>query len=226
MFSRKPRFDENDQEHEEDSSAHSWSLGTKNNPATTCRELSLIHPPLNDGHYYIDPNHGCPVDALRVFCNFTAGGVTCVSPVQSNISGIRPSVDRSKKWFSELQRGFRFEYKDLDVVQLRFLVLHSNSATQSIKLLCPKDHRITAENDDQIKKILYLRGDSNEEIDPSHIIISKHDCEVVVQVRTVCNSELHRGDVTLLPIRDVSVEVTGENWKEDVSVVLGPLCFL
>lgn len=39
------------------------------------------------GHYYVDPNHGCPFDALRVFCNFTAGGLTCVSPVQSKVRG-------------------------------------------------------------------------------------------------------------------------------------------
>ncbi|XP_016431086.1 collagen alpha-2(XI) chain-like [Sinocyclocheilus rhinocerous] len=83
LLSRKSRFDGPEDEIEE---------GTKDNPATTCRELSLIQPHLRDGLYYIDPNHGCPIDALRVFCNFTAGGLTCVSPVQSKVRGLSQSV--------------------------------------------------------------------------------------------------------------------------------------
>lgn len=32
------------------------------------------------GDYWIDPNQGSVRDALRVFCNFTAGGETCLNP--------------------------------------------------------------------------------------------------------------------------------------------------
>jgi len=72
----------------------------------------------------------------------------------------------------------QFEYRGLDVVQLRFLRLHSDSATQSISLKCPKKPSPAAERKDTTKRVLHLRGDSNEEIHPSHVIISQHDCEV------------------------------------------------
>lgn len=37
------------------------------------------------GHYYIDPNQGSPRDALLAFCNFTAGGETCISPIHNQV---------------------------------------------------------------------------------------------------------------------------------------------
>lgn len=76
--------------------------GTAEHPGLVCSELQRDHPRLPDGEgeprggkgipslahsravptgqYWIDPNQGCAQDALRVFCNFTAGGHTCLYP--------------------------------------------------------------------------------------------------------------------------------------------------
>lgn len=35
---------------------------------------------LSPGEYYIDPNQGCSGDSFKVYCNFTAGGETCIYP--------------------------------------------------------------------------------------------------------------------------------------------------
>lgn len=32
------------------------------------------------GEYWIDPNMGCKGDSFKVYCNFTAGGETCIFP--------------------------------------------------------------------------------------------------------------------------------------------------
>ena len=68
-----------------------------------CHELSCDgttwHPPcaktrvpgaplcLPPGQYYIDPNQGSPQDALVAFCNFTAGGETCIAPIHNQVWG-------------------------------------------------------------------------------------------------------------------------------------------
>jgi len=40
---------------------------------------------LLSGMYYIDPNQGSTADALLVYCNFSAGGQTCLSPLQPQV---------------------------------------------------------------------------------------------------------------------------------------------
>ncbi|XP_014118512.1 PREDICTED: collagen alpha-2(XI) chain-like, partial [Pseudopodoces humilis] len=97
--------------------------GSRDHPARTCQDLKLGHPQLQDGEYWIDPNQGCSRDSVRVFCNFTAGGESCVFP--------------------EFQQ---FSYRDresrpLPRVQLSFLRLLSSSARQSLTLPCPGNPR-------------------------------------------------------------------------------------
>ncbi|GCB71462.1 hypothetical protein scyTo_0005946 [Scyliorhinus torazame] len=110
--------------------------GTKDNPASTCKELKLCQPQLRDGFYYIDPNQGCPYDALLVYCNFTADGATCLPTVENEVPTKGWFKDKSKKsahqWFSSTEGGFVFEYPGVNIVQLRFLKLHSTYATQKL----------------------------------------------------------------------------------------------
>lgn len=40
------------------------------------------------GQYWIDPNQGCTGDAIKVSCNFTAGGETCIYPDKKS-AGVR-----------------------------------------------------------------------------------------------------------------------------------------
>lgn len=44
------------------------------------------------GEYWIDPNQGCSRDSFKVYCNFTAGGETCIFPSQE-IQEVRSSQE-------------------------------------------------------------------------------------------------------------------------------------
>lgn len=57
------------------------------------------------GWFWIDPNLGCTSDAIKVFCNFTAGGQTCLHPLASNkvknevvVSVIRSGIRPKRCW--------------------------------------------------------------------------------------------------------------------------------
>ncbi|TKS74238.1 Collagen alpha-1(XXIV) chain [Collichthys lucidus] len=91
-------------------------LGTRENPARVCKDLLDCHYKLKDGWFWVDPNLGCTSDAFKVFCNFTAGGQTCLHPVSSN-----------KMVFG------------VGKVQMKFLHLLSTEASHSITLHCLND---------------------------------------------------------------------------------------
>ncbi|OCT84722.1 hypothetical protein XELAEV_18022877mg [Xenopus laevis] len=87
--------------------------GTRDNPARICRDLVNCERKVADGKYWIDPNLGCPSDAIQVFCNFTAGGQTCLSPVT----------------VTELNFG-------VGKVQMNFLHLLSTEAVHTLTIHC------------------------------------------------------------------------------------------
>ncbi|XP_044162919.1 collagen alpha-1(XXVII) chain-like [Acropora millepora] len=99
-----------------------FPVGSKENPAMTCKELMDVDD-IQDGYFWIDPNLGCPADAVRVYCNFTAGGETCVPPFREKIT-----------------------YK-ASTIQFNFLRLLSTRVRQHVTVKCKRIvvwfHRVT-----------------------------------------------------------------------------------
>lgn len=60
------------------------------------------------GEYWIDPNQGCTVDAIKVFCNMETGE-SCVLPKPSTIPRKNwwssKSKERKHIWFGETMNG-------------------------------------------------------------------------------------------------------------------------
>lgn len=86
-------------------------VGSRDNPARTCRDLYYGHSQYKDGWYWIDPNLGMADDSIYVFCNMTAQGETCVYPdihssQMPNIPWRKENGDHTD-WYSNLRGGFR-----------------------------------------------------------------------------------------------------------------------
>ncbi|KAM7409916.1 hypothetical protein PAMA_001415 [Pampus argenteus] len=179
----------------------------------------------------MDPNQGCPCDAVRVFCNFTAGGTTCINPLHSQIKfRWEPEKQKSRKsvqWFSQQHGGNKFGYAGVDVVQLRFLRLHSHTSFQRMSVSCTANQSRTAGTTNSANRIVRILGDSGKEIDSHLTTESRKNCEVEVVVKVHGSTELHRGDMELLPIRDLGIEMESLfQLVPEITAVLGPLCFL
>lgn len=60
------------------------------------------------GEYWIDPNQGCTIDAIKVFCNMETGE-SCVHPKPASIPRKNwwssKSKDRKHVWFGETMNG-------------------------------------------------------------------------------------------------------------------------
>lgn len=103
-------------------------VGTRDNPARTCKDLYYGHALFPDGMstlshlskwgykfsllgwYWIDPNLGMIDDAVYVYCNMSSKGETCVYPDihSSTMPNIPWRKDSNKNdWYSNLRGGFR-----------------------------------------------------------------------------------------------------------------------
>uniref|UniRef100_A0A8C7KW31 Collagen, type XI, alpha 2 n=1 Tax=Oncorhynchus kisutch TaxID=8019 RepID=A0A8C7KW31_ONCKI len=209
-----------------------FPLGTKDSPARTCQDLKLSQPELKDGEYWIDPNQGCSRDSLKVFCNFTAGGETCLYPSKS-VKLNSWTTEKPGSWYSEFATGSKLSYVDsngepIGVVQLGFLRLLSVQARQNFTYHC---HRSVAWADRTAnnghKRALHFQGANDEDLsyETSPYIKALVDgCSYRKGFdRTVV--EVNTPQVEQLPLRDLKITDFGES-NQKFGFEVGPVCFL
>lgn len=211
-----------------------FPMGTQDNPARTCKDLSLGHPEFPDGEYWIDPNQGCMSDSFKVFCNFTSGGETCIYPDKKS-TGVRLSSwpkEAPGSWFSEFKRGKILSYVDLDdnainMVQMTFLKLLSASARQNFTYIC---HNSAAWHDakaDSYDRALRFLGSNDEEMsyDNNPYIYAVSDGCASRQGYGKTVMEIDTPKIDQVPIIDVMFNDFGDS-NQRFGFEVGPVCFL
>uniref|UniRef100_A0A8C2A0Y3 Collagen, type XI, alpha 1a n=1 Tax=Cyprinus carpio TaxID=7962 RepID=A0A8C2A0Y3_CYPCA len=211
-----------------------YPMGTQNNPARSCKDLQLAHPEFSDGEYYIDPNQGCPGDSFKVYCNFTAGGETCIFPDKKS-NGVRISSwpkEAPGSWFSEFKRGKILSYVDaegnsINMVQMTFLKLLTASARQNLTYSC---HQSVAWHDattDSYDRALRFLGSNDEEIsyDNNPFIKALSDGCAVRKGYGKTVLEINTPKIDQVPIVDVMFTDFGDP-NQKFGFEVGPVCFL
>jgi len=203
-------------------------LGTRNSPARTCQDLHYGHPQMTDGFYWIDPNLGVTDDAVKVYCNMTAGGETCVFP---DVHASRmPNIPWRKShdgWYSSLRGGFKISYDSLGPVQLTFLRLMSQQAYQNFTYTCLNSAAWYDVSTASYPNAIKLKGENEQEFSTEsnkpNILLdgckSKHanlESKTIFEVRT---SKLGQ-----LPIVDFFPSDYGRP-RQAFGFEVGPVCF-
>ncbi|KAI5087262.1 collagen alpha-2(XI) chain isoform 2 precursor, partial [Silurus meridionalis] len=212
-----------------------FPLGTKESPARTCHDLHLSQSEYKDGEYWIDPNQGCARDSFKVYCNFTAGGETCLYPSKEveNVKMKSWPNEKPESWYSQFSKGSQLYYVDINddpvgVVQLGFLRLLSIQARQSFTYHC--HHSVawtdnTAEN--RYQRALRFLAANEEELsyETSPYIKALVDgCSYRKGYgRTVL--EINTPQVEQLPLKDIKITDFGET-SQKFGFEVGPVCFL
>uniref|UniRef100_A0A673LE29 Collagen alpha-1(V) chain-like n=1 Tax=Sinocyclocheilus rhinocerous TaxID=307959 RepID=A0A673LE29_9TELE len=216
-----------------------FPLGTQESPARTCQDLHLSQPDLKDGEYWIDPNQGCARDSFKVYCNFTAGGETCLYPSKAveNVKMNTWPKEKPGSWFSQFAKGSKFSYVDwsgepVGVVQLGFLRLLSVQARQNLTYHCQRSVAwadLTA--DSGYQRALHFQGANDEELsyETSPYIKALVDgCSYRKGLdRTVL--EVNTPQVEQLPLLDIRISDYNIYFGEDnqkFGFEVGPVCFL
>uniref|UniRef100_A0A4W5LSR5 Fibrillar collagen NC1 domain-containing protein n=1 Tax=Hucho hucho TaxID=62062 RepID=A0A4W5LSR5_9TELE len=211
-----------------------YPMGTQNNPARTCKDLQLAHPDFLDGEYWIDPNQGCSGDSFSVYCNFTAGGETCIYPDKKS-SGVRISSwpkEIPGSWFSEFKRGKLLSYVDaagntINEVQMTFLKLLTASARQNFTYNCHQSVVWHDETTNSYDKVLRFLGSNDEEIsyDNNPYIRALTDGCATRKGYGKTVIEINTPKIDQVPIIDVMLNDFGDA-SQKFGFEVGPVCFL
>uniref|UniRef100_A0A8C9BV73 Collagen type V alpha 1 chain n=1 Tax=Phocoena sinus TaxID=42100 RepID=A0A8C9BV73_PHOSS len=209
-------------------------LGTQQNPARTCKDLQLCHPDFPDGEYWVDPNQGCSRDSFKVYCNFTAGGSTCVFPDKKSEGARITSWPKENpgSWFSEFKRGKLLSYVDTEgnpvgVVQMTFLRLLSASAHQNITYNCYQSVAWQDAATGSYDKAMRFLGSNDEEMsyDNSPYIRALVDGCATKKGYQKTVLEIDTPKVEQVPIVDIMFNDFGEA-SQKFGFEVGPACFL
>ncbi|KAG9464825.1 hypothetical protein GDO78_019334 [Eleutherodactylus coqui] len=176
---------------------------------------------------------GCTRDSFKVFCNFTAGGESCIYP-NKDTEKVKMSTWNSEKketWFSKFSSGRKFSYVDADripigVVQLTFLRLLSISASQNFTYHCHRSAAWHMASADSYDKALHFMGANDEDL-------SFHTSPYIKALRDGCSMkkgtdktvlEIHTPRVEQLPLMDAMFMDFGEP-NQKFGFEVGPVCF-
>ncbi|KAF7660023.1 hypothetical protein LDENG_00290070 [Lucifuga dentata] len=187
-------------------------LGTRENPARVCKDLLDCHHKLKDDWYWIDPNVGCTSDAFKVFCNFTAGGQTCLHPLASN-----------KMVFG------------VGKVQMKFLHLLSTEATHSITVHCLIDppygttDSFSSTSPEPYENAKLRFHGWNKQVFEEDTLLEPHvlqdECKIHDGSWHQSHFFFHTQDSRQLPIVEIQ-EIPASQAHSQRHTEVGPVCFL
>jgi hypothetical protein len=184
--------------------------GSREYPALSCKDIKACYPGKEDGYYYIDPNEGCSADAFRVYCNFTAGNLTCLTP--KDVQDENNNAGCAKRKYSY----------DGGKVQLRFLKLLSGHVIQKLTYECCN---AAAVNDSLVASTL----DEEAQCQQKFVSYSGTEVSNPAQYRqphlqeSPCSNSYAFRDLETLPILEFTPSTSCANRR--LTANLGAVCF-
>uniref|UniRef100_A0A7N8XQQ5 Procollagen, type V, alpha 1 n=1 Tax=Mastacembelus armatus TaxID=205130 RepID=A0A7N8XQQ5_9TELE len=209
-------------------------MGTQSNPARTCKDLQLCHPDFPDGEYWIDPNQGCSRDSFKVYCNFTAGGESCIFPDKKSEGSkmAKWPKDSPGTWYSHYKRGSLLSYVDAEgnpigVVQMTFLRLLSAAAKQNMTYNCYQSVAWHDLEQDNYDKAIRFLGSNDEEMsyDNNPYIRALVDGCALKKGYEKTVLEINTPKVEQVPFVDIMFNDFGGSTQK-FGFEVGPVCFI